>query len=97
MDNYAKHNTNIRALMRYEDFPAKVWSISDMTDFWGINVRTEARLNKMGIHSIKEIAQTDPDMWKREVEVSGLQQFYHDKGIDETRLTDKYKRKSVSF
>ena len=97
MDNYAKHNTNMRALIRYEDVPSKVWSISDMTDFWGINVRTEARLNKLGIHSIKELAHADPDMLKRELGVIGLQQFFHANGIDKTRLTDKYKRKSVSF
>lgn len=97
MDNYAKHNSNMRALIRYEDVPSKVWSISDMTDFWGINVRTEARLNKLGIHSIKELAHADPDMLKLELGVIGLQQFFHANGIDETRLTDKYKRKSVSF
>ena len=87
----------MRALIRYEDVPSKVWSISDMTDFWGINVRTEARLNKLGIHSIKELAHADPDMLKRELGVIGLQQFFHANGIDETSLTDKYKRKSVSF
>jgi len=97
MDNYAKHNRNMRALIRYEDVPAKIWSIKDMTDFWGINVRTEARLNKLGIHSIHELAHADPDMLKREMGVIGLQQFFHANGIDETRLTDQYTRKSVSF
>jgi len=97
MDNYAKHNSNMRALIRYEDVPTKIWSIPDMTDFWGINVRTEARLNKLGIHSIKELAHADPDMLKREMGVIGLQQFFHANGIDETRLTDHYKRKSVSY
>ncbi|WP_305774821.1 Y-family DNA polymerase [Lactococcus lactis] len=97
MDNYAKHNSNMRALIRYEDVPNKIWNISDMTDFWGINVRTEIRLNKLGISSIKELAHADPDMLKREMGVIGLQHFFHANGIDETRLTDKYKRKSVSF
>ena len=46
---------------------------------------------------IKELAHADPDMLKRELGVIGLQQFFHANGIDETRLTDKYKRKSVSF
>jgi len=87
----------LRALIRYEDVPAKIWSIENMTDFWGINVRTEARLNKLGIHSIRELAHADPDMLKREMGVIGLQQLFHANGIDETRLTDHYKRKSVSF
>lgn len=46
---------------------------------------------------IKELAHADPDMLKRELGVIGLQQFFHANGIDETSLTDKYKRKSVSF
>jgi DNA polymerase V len=36
-------------------------------------------------------------MLKRELGVIGLQQFFHANGIDETRLTDQYTRKSVSF
>ena len=27
MDNYAKHNDNMRALIRYEDVPNKLWTI----------------------------------------------------------------------
>jgi len=52
MDNYAKHNKNMRALIRYEDVPTKIWLITDMTDFWGINVRTEVRLNFLLKHSL---------------------------------------------
>lgn len=37
MDNYAKHNDNMRALIRYEDVPNKLWTIPKMTDFWGID------------------------------------------------------------
>lgn len=36
MDNYVKHNKNMRALIRYEDVPEKIWTIPKMTDFWGI-------------------------------------------------------------
>ncbi|MEG9207877.1 DNA polymerase, partial [Lactococcus lactis] len=60
MDNYAKHNDNMRALIRYEDVPNKLWTIPKMTDFWGIGKRTEKRLNKLGITSIKELANADP-------------------------------------
>lgn len=48
---YAKHKSNMRALIRYEEVPTKIWSIAEMTEFWGINVRTVARLNKLGIYS----------------------------------------------
>lgn len=65
MDNYAKHNDNMRALIRYEDVPSKLWTIPKMTDFWGIGKRTEKRLNKLGITSIKELANADPLLLKQ--------------------------------
>ncbi|KEY61374.1 hypothetical protein U725_02493, partial [Lactococcus cremoris subsp. cremoris GE214] len=65
MDNYAKHNDNMRALIRYEDVPNKLWTIPKMTDFWGIGKRTEKRLNKLGITSIKELANADPLLLKQ--------------------------------
>lgn len=59
MDNYAKHNKNMRALIRYEDVPEKIWTIPKMTDFWGIGKGTERTLNKLGIYSIKDLAHAN--------------------------------------
>ena len=70
MDNYAKPNQNMRALIRYEDVPSKLWTLPKMTDFWGIGKRTEKRLNKLGISSIKELANADPLLLKqKEIEL----------------------------
>src|SRR5574341_1020381 len=54
LDNEAKHNGNMRALWTYENIPDKVWKIKSLTDFWGINTRTEKRLNKLGIKTVYE-------------------------------------------
>ena len=97
MDNYAKHSKNMRALIRYEDVPEKVWTLPKMTDFWGIGRRTEKNLNKLGIYSIKELANADPDLIKRELGIVGLQQFFHANGVDETNVREKHTKKSESY
>ncbi|MCO7180040.1 Y-family DNA polymerase [Lactococcus formosensis] len=97
MDNYAKHSTTMRALIRYEDVPEKVWTLSKMTDFWGIGRRTEKRFNKLGIYSIKDLAHANPDRIKRKMGVVGLQQFFHAHGIDETNVREKHHKKSESY
>ncbi len=44
-----------------------------MTDFWGIGHRTATRLEKLGIHSIYDLAHFNPDILKKEMGVMGLQ------------------------
>ncbi|SFL09943.1 DNA polymerase [Lactococcus garvieae] len=97
MDNYAKHSATMRALIRYEDVPNKVWTLPKMTDFWGIGRRTEKRFNKLGIYSIKDLAHANPDRIKRKMGIVGLQQFFHAHGIDETNVREKHHKKSESY
>lgn len=59
LDNEAKRNLDMIATWHYEDVPQTVWKIKKMTDFWGINKRTEKRLNNKGIYSIEELAYSD--------------------------------------
>ena len=48
MDIEAKHTEDGIAEWRYQDIPDKLWPIQPLRDFWGINKRTEAKLNKRG-------------------------------------------------
>lgn len=97
LDNEAKHTKTMRANWSYEDVETKVWSIKEMTDFWGIGRRTEIRLNKLGIYSIKELANTNPDILKKEFGIMGVQLFFHSNGIDESKVTEPYCPKSTSI
>jgi DNA polymerase V len=97
MDNYAKHNKNMRALIRYEDVPEKIWTIPKMTDFWGIGKAKERTLNKLGIYSIKDLAHATPQLIKRKMGVVGLQQFFYASGIDEPNVRDRHIKKSESY
>ena len=65
-----------------------------MTDFWGIGKRMEKRLNKLGIFSIRELANSNPDTLKKELGIVGLDLFFHANGIDESNVHKPYKPKS---
>ena len=68
LDNEAKKTPTMRANWSYEDVEQKVWSIPNMTDFWGIGKRMEKRFNTLGIHSIKDLANAK-DVYKRQDQV----------------------------
>lgn len=94
LDNEAKKTLTMRANWSYEDVEIKVWGIPNLTDFWGIGHRTEKRLNKLGIYSIKELANFNPDILKKEFGVVGVDLFFHANGIDESNVHKPYKPKS---
>ena len=94
LDNEAKITPTMRANWSYQDVERKVWNIPNMTDFWGIGKRMEKRLNSLGIYSIKELANTNPDMLKQNLGVAGLRLWFHANGVDESNVHTPYKPKS---
>ena len=94
LDIEAKHTKKMRVNWSYEDVPSKVWTIPNMTDFWGIGHRTATRLEKLGIHSIYDLAHFNPDILKKEMGVMGLQLWFHAHGIDESNVHKPYQVKS---
>lgn len=97
LDNEAKKTKNMRANWSYEDVETKVWGIENLTDFWGIGRRTAKRLNKISIHSIKELANANPDILKKEFGIIGVQLWFHSNGIDESIPSKSYIPKSKSL
>ena len=93
LDNEAKKTITMRSNWSYEDVETKVWSIPKMTDFWGIGHRTEKRLNKLGVHTIKDLANFDPTILKKEFGVIGVQHWFHANGIDESNIHEPYRPK----
>ena len=94
LDNEAKKTKTMRANWSYEDVETKVWRIQEMTDFWGIGSRMKKRLNALGIMSIKELANSNPDILKAHLGVNGVDLFFHANGIDESNVHKPYKPKS---
>lgn len=81
----------------YEDIGSKVWKIKSLTDFWGIGFRTEKRLKKLGIDSVRALANSNPDHLKNEFGVIGLQLWFHANGVDESQVHEPYHPKSTSL
>jgi DNA polymerase V len=97
LDNEAKHNRDMKAEWRYKDIQKKVWSIGDLTDFWGIGSRTTKKLNRMGIRNVYDLAHTNYFVLKEKFGVIGAQLYAHSHGIDRSFLgkTVKPKEKSI--
>lgn len=97
LDNGAKHEKNMIAMWHYEDVPNTIWKIKKMTDFWGINKKTEQRLNNKGIYSIYDLAHYDFFKMKESMGVIGQQLIAHAWGIDRTDISEIYTPKSKSI
>lgn len=94
LDNEAKKTPTMRANWSYEDVESKLWSLPHLTDFWGIGRRTEKRLHKLGITSIKELANANPDTLQKEFGKVGVELWFHANGVDESNVHKPYKPKS---
>lgn len=97
LDNEAKSSKNFIAEWRYKDVPNKVWTIADMTDFWGIGGRTAKRLRMFGIQTIYDLAHTDYQKLKDRLGIIGEQLYAHSWGIDRSFLGDLHIAKEKSI
>lgn len=90
LDNAAKKKAPWIAEWHYEDVPETIWQIPSLADMWGIGGHTAAKLNYMGIYSIKELAHADVKKLRQKFGVMGEQLYYHAWGIDYSTLEKKY-------
>ncbi|MDR2464818.1 MAG: Y-family DNA polymerase [Streptococcaceae bacterium] len=97
LDNEAKLTKNMRALWNYEHVEEKVWGIQNMTDFWGIGERTKQNLERLGIYSIRDLANASHELLYQKMGVIGLQLFHHANGIDRTDIHDVLEQKQTSL
>ena len=88
MDVEAKHNKNCIAKWTYEDVPTKLWSISPLSDMWGIGKRMEKNLNMMNIYTVGDLAQTNRGILKDKFGVMGLELWNHANGVDLSVISD---------
>ncbi len=88
MDIEAKHIKNNIALWTYDDVKTKLWSITPLSKMWGIGPRLEKRLNKLGLYSIKDIANYDKNKLRDKFGIIGEELWNHANGIDLARISD---------
>ena len=96
MDIEAKHTKDGIAEWRYQDVPEKLWPIQPLRDFWGINRRTEAKLNKRGIFTIGDLAKYPYRYLKRDF-VLGVDMHLHANGIDQSKVKKNIKLQTLQY
>ncbi|GAB3060374.1 Y-family DNA polymerase [Salinicoccus sesuvii] len=97
LDIEAKHAMDGIAEWRYHDVPEKLWPIKPLRKFWGINKRSEIKLNERGIFSIGDLAKYSPVHLKRDFGVVGIDWHLHANGIDFSTIREKHIAHSPSI
>lgn len=75
----------------------KLWKLPTLSSVWGISKGYEARLNKLGIKSIEQLANTPKSFLKQHLGIIGEQLWDLSNGIDESDIRNKYVPMSTSF
>lgn len=76
LDIMAKHAPDFIGVLDEESFKQQLWDHRPMTDFWRIGPGTAARLEKLGIYTMRQLAYFDED------------RLYRTFGIDAELLID---------
>ena len=97
LDIYAKTAKNGIAKLYSNEIKEKLWPITPLSKVWSIGHRTEAKLNKMNIFTVKDIATSSVDYLKSKFGVIGEQLWRHANGIDEADIHENYEPKERSF
>lgn len=83
---YAKHNREFIGVITNNTVKQKIWTIPQLMDVWGINKRTAARLNKLHIFSVDDLAHADPFYIKSQMGIIGTKLYATAWGIDRTKM-----------
>ena len=97
LDIYAKKERNGIARLYSNEIKEKLWPITPLSKVWSIGSRTEAKLNKMNIFTVKDIATSNVDYLKSKFGIIGEQLWRHANGIDEADIHENYEPKERSF
>lgn len=99
MDIEAKHSKDMIAKWDFKDIQRKLWNISPLSNMWGIGIRMELKLNKLGIYSVGDLAKYDRNKLIYLFGVVGNQLWEHANGVDNSIIKEmnKYKPSEKSF
>ncbi|MCH4057103.1 Y-family DNA polymerase [Lapidilactobacillus gannanensis] len=97
MDIAAKHNHALMATWHYQNVPDTIWRVQTLTDIWGIGQHLADRLAKLDIHTMYQLAHTDPYLLEKKLGIIGAQLFATAWGIDRSIIAQKYQPVSRSY
>lgn len=90
LDNEAKEKDPWIAEWSYDDVQQKLWNIQPLTDFWSIGNKTAAKLEAMGIYSIRDLALSERKLIHDRFGILGDALYFHAWGIDYSDLARRY-------
>ncbi len=90
LDNEGKKKPPYIARWKMEDVKTKLWNVKPIENIWGINKGIKSHLSRIGIKSLKELAETSPECLEREFGVMGRQLGDLANGIDGSVISEKY-------
>ena len=99
LDILAKHAPDFIGVLDEESYKELLWDHTPLTDFWRIGSATARRLAKIGITTMRGIAEADEDLLYRIFGIDAELMIDHAYGIEPTRISDikGYKNKSHSL
>jgi DNA polymerase V len=90
LDNEGKKKPPYCAQWTLADIPTKLWTISPITEIWGISDGIERRLRLMGIRSVEGLARAKREDLEKQFGILGDQLHDLANGIDRTDIREKY-------
>lgn len=99
LDVTAKHADDFIGILDQDSFKELLWDHKPLSDFWMIGARTANKLEKIGIETMRDIANTDEDLLYRMFGINAELMIDHAYGIEPTTIADikGYKQKSHSL
>lgn len=99
LDITAKHSPDFIGYLDEELFREQLWDHKPLTDFWRIGVGTQARLEKCGIYTMRDIANANEDMLYRIFGIDAELMIDHAWGRESCTMADikSYKSSTKSL
>lgn len=99
LDMLSKHSITNIAWLNEEKYIKELGNHKPLTDFWGIGKGIEARLRKIGIFTMNDIAMCNEKKLYRELGINAKFLIDHAKGIEPCTIADvkAYKPKTTSI
>lgn len=99
LDCLAKYRPDGIAYLDKERFRRYIWDLRPLDNIWGIGRRLARRLTDLGIHTLRELAQTPAEKLEKEFGVLGFELHNHANGEDATTVREarEYHPKSKTF
>ncbi|VDG19440.1 excinuclease ABC subunit A [Lactobacillus paracollinoides] [Lactiplantibacillus mudanjiangensis] len=97
LDLYAKHTQDLIGEIHYDTVQETIWPIKDLTSIWGIGHRTAKHLQRLGIHTMADLAHANPYLLKQELGLIGTQLFAVAWGIDRSQVAKPSLPQSTSL